>query len=125
MNVLKTTYTSNNLQSILGAAAFLAGADKIYVIGNGISESPTHFCVSRLSHLGKPAEFVDVNVEQSIINCLANRSNRSVFIVISFPLYSVNTLALVDYLAKKNLRYLSASDRHSCEIAYHAAISLI
>lgn len=122
---LKTTYDSNNKGIITDAVNLLSSADKIYVIGNEISESAARFCVSRLFQLGKNVEFIDVNVWQSVISCLANLADNSIFIIISFPIYSVNTLAFVDCIRKKDLKYISISDRHNSDIALHASISLI
>ena len=67
----------------------------------------------------------DVIVWQSVISCLTNLDDSSLFIIISFPIYSVNTLAFAEYIGKKNLKYISISDRHNSDVALHASISLI
>ncbi|MEZ3436293.1 MAG: MurR/RpiR family transcriptional regulator [Lachnospiraceae bacterium] len=122
---LKTTYDSNSRSVVNDAIGLLSSAQKIYVIGNEISESVAKFCVSRLYQLGKNVEFIDVNVWQSVISCLTNLDDSSLFIIISFPIYSVNTLAFAEYIGKKNLKYISISDRHNSDVALHASISLI
>lgn len=122
---LKTTYSSNSQVTMDEAVELLAGADRIYVIGNEISEPTAKFCSYRLSQLGKVAEFLDVNVQRSVVDCLAGINENVLFIIVSFPIYSVKTLALVDYLTQKGMKYIAISDRHSSDIALHATISLV
>ena len=125
IDALKTTYDRNGRNVIDDAVNLLSSAGKIYVVGNEISESAARFCVSLLYQLGKNVEFIDVNVWQSVISCLTNLDDNPLFIIISFPIYSVNTLAFTEHIAKNNFKYISISDRHNSDIALHATVSLI
>lgn len=125
-DVLKHTYAITSIDSLRYAVDMIAKAKKVYVVGHEVSESIAKFLIVRLNQLNRAVEYVNVYDLEVSAPVLANVDRESsVFIVISFPIYSKGTLVLTKYLIKKQIKYISVTDKHSSEIAVGAAVSLV
>lgn len=124
IDALRLTYEKTNVEALRHAVNVLTNAPKIYVVGHEVSEYIAMFGAFRLSQLGKQVEFLDLTRQQALTNCLVNMEENCAFLLISFPIYSPETMALADYLHQRQIRYIAITDRHSCGIAMHATVSL-
>ena len=122
---LHQTLGSVNADSMLVAIHLMEQADSIYVVGHEISELIAKFAVFRLLQIGKPAQFLDVNNFNNVARQLSAIRDNALFLLISLPIYSAETIALADYLSDHQIAYIAVSDRHSAPIARKAAHTLV
>ena len=125
VGALRSTFANIKYETLRQTIALLAKAKKVYVVGNEVSKYIAQFAAFRLHQVGRQAEFLPVDQRRTTANCLAGMDEDTAFIVISFPIYSVETLALANCLNEKGIRYIAISDRHSSEVAINAAVSLV
>lgn len=95
----------------------IRNAEHVMVVGHYISETVALYLTQRLRQAGIAARSVDVKniyeVEQAVIQAM----EKDLFILISFPYYSTQTLALIDYLRTTKIRMVSITDRYTSPIA--------
>ena len=125
-NNLEKTFSYLNREQFFLFIEELKNADRIHVVGHGISASVAMQLKNRLQQAG-----VQVNTAMNILDYyeviyeIADSGPDDLFIVISFPNYARQTINLVRYLQSIKAKMVCITDKASSPIAASARATLL
>ena len=121
---LEQTYRSNDPHEIELAVKNIGQADKIFIMGLGLSVSVVRFLSLRLRRIGK--DVVELTGSGfSLVEKLASYRTEDLLIAFDFPKYSVDVQQTLKFMKQKNSgTSLLITDNHLGEHAQHADIIL-
>ncbi|HIY08353.1 MAG TPA: MurR/RpiR family transcriptional regulator [Firmicutes bacterium] len=123
---LEKTFSYLNREQFLRFIEELKDADRIHVVGHGISAPVAMLLKNRLQQAG-----AQVNTAMNILDYheviyeIADSGPNDLFIVISFPNYAQQTIGLVRYLQSIKAKMICITDKASSPIAASARATLL
>lgn len=103
----------------------LKTADHIHVVGHGISAPVAMMLQIRLQQTGVKANGLNILDHRAVVYEAANAGEDDLFVVIAFPNYAPQTVALVNYLHTVNARVVCITDKTSSPVALSARAVLL
>lgn len=98
----------------------LSTAEHIYICAHSASLLIARNFYDKLRSTGASVSVVDVNDYTDVLDMLTHRKAADVFILITLPYYSVQTVAISDYLASVDATILAMTDKITSPIARNA-----
>lgn len=126
MQNLTTTFEFLNQEQLTRFVHELKEAEEIHVVGHGISASIAMMLQSRLQQTGVRAhDLMNILDYRETVYEVANAGKDDLFVVISFPNYAPQTIALVNYLRSIDAKMVCITDKASSPIAQSARAVLL
>lgn len=122
---LEATYQHMLQESLSVFVEEIRKAEHVKIVGHYISEAVAIYLTIRLRQAGIAAERIDVQNIYEVEHAVSQAGEKDLFILISFPYYSTETMALVDYLGTTKIKMICLTDRYSSPIAVNAAAVLV
>lgn len=115
----------NSLDDLNNASLLIANARYVYLCGMGVSKLVCEFLQGRLRSLG--INSIKLNLEDISLYSqdLDNSNENDLFVLISFPDYSPETIKLRDFLELNKLKFISITNDSESPIAKNAKVTLI
>lgn len=117
-------HNSNSLNAFEDASHIIAKARHVYICGLGISTMVCAFLQERLRTLDIDAIQLNLADLSLLSHDLYKANEKDIFILISFPDYSEETVQLKNYLIKNNLKYIGITDNSASPLVKGAEVIL-
>ena len=98
----------------------LSRAEHIYICAHSASLIIAKNFHDKLRATGAKISVIDVNDYTDVLDMLTHRGDSDAFILITLPFYSVQTVAISDYLASVGATILAMTDKITSPIARNA-----
>jgi len=115
----------NSLDRLNDASLLIANARNVYLCGMGVSKLVCEFLQGRLRSLG--INSIKLNLEDISLYSqdLDIATEDDLFILISFPDYSLETIKLRDFLELNKLKFIAITNDIESPISENAKVTLI
>lgn len=118
--VLNTTLGSLDEKKLFDFVETLSKAKVINICAHSISVIAANNLYAKLRSVGAVVRLIDVSDYTAVLNMLTEHDDNDVFVLITLPYYSVQTIAISDYLASVDATVLALTDKMSSPIAKNA-----
>jgi len=115
---------NNSVESIETATTLIENAKTVYLCGLGVSKLVCDFLYTRLKRLNIDTKVLDMEDTGMFSHDLITATNKDLFILISFPIYSEKIVKLAKYLAMHELSFISITNNEESPIASNAKVVL-
>lgn len=115
----------NPVSDFVHASELLAHSRKAYLCGLGVSSLVCSFLNDRLRTLGIDAVTLDISDIGLASHDIAKATSEDVFILVSFPDYSDETVRMADYLNVRGFSFIAITNTVKSPIAQGAEVVLI
>ncbi|AOT69657.1 MurR/RpiR family transcriptional regulator [Geosporobacter ferrireducens] len=115
---------NNTIDSLHTASQLIADASTVYLCGLNISKLICDFLYPRLKRLGIHVRILTLDDVEMLSNELIHATEKDLFLLISFPIYSDSIVKLSQYLAMQQLRFIAITNNDQSPIAREAKVVL-
>ncbi len=122
---LKMTYEHINKDSLYQFVYELAHAKRIFLAGHEVSSVITRMLALRLQQMGVYAIELNINSRRSMAHNIVTSQDGDLYVVVLFPKYASNAIALIEYLNSNNMKYVSITDSVTSPAALNAQATLL
>ncbi len=119
-DVLMSTFDNLDSEEVFQCVETMSQAKVIYICAHSASLLPAKNLYDKLRTMGADARLVDTNDYTDVLNMLTKHEKTDMFILITLPYYSVQTVAISDYLASTDATVLAVTDKMTSPIAENA-----
>lgn len=117
---IQATMEGINTHELFQFVEELSKAHHIYICGHEVSLVIASNFRNKLANTGARTVLLDVNNYVDVLDALTHCGERDVFILITFPFYAAQTVAVSDYLASAGATVLAITDKISSPIVKNA-----
>ena len=103
----------------------LSSVDHIYICGHEASLTIATNLHDKLRDSGARVNLIDVSNYSEVLNALTHFTKKDIFILITLPFYSAQTVAISDYLASAGGDLLAITDKMTSPIVKNASHVLL
>lgn len=103
----------------------LCKAENIYICGHAASLTIAQNLQHKLRDTGALTRLVDVSDYAEVLDTLTRFDEKDVFVMITLPFYSAQTVAISEYLHNKGAAVLAMTDKASSPIVRNARHALL
>ncbi|MEW9124070.1 MAG: MurR/RpiR family transcriptional regulator [Thermotaleaceae bacterium] len=114
----------NAAEALQKSSHLIENARVVYLCGLGLSRLVCDFLQPRLKRLHIDARILYLEDINLFTNDLLGADDKDLFILISFPMYSNQTVKLAQYLKKHQLMFLAITNDEQSPIAHGAEVVL-
>lgn len=122
---VEETLDQLNYRALEAFVEALDNAGRIYIAGHGVSRTIAKFYEDKLGDTGADAVLVDVTDYGAVLKALAHYRQEDVFILITLPFYSAQTVAIGEYLDSVGATVLAVTDKITSPIVKNARATLL
>lgn len=120
LEVIQSTLEEVNTSELFQFTEELSHADHIYICGHEVSYTIASNFRNKLINTGANTILLDVNNYTEVLDTLTHYGEQDVFVLITFPFYAAQTVAVSDYLASVGATVLAITDKLSSPIVKNA-----
>ena len=120
LETLQSTLEKVNTPELFQFTEELSHAEHTYICGHEVSYTIASNFRNKLINTGANTILLDVNNYTEVLDALTHYGEKDVFVLITFPFYSVQTVAVSDYLASVGTTVLAITDKLSSPIVKNA-----
>lgn len=125
LDLMQATMDGVNVNELFGFVDALSRAENIYICGHAVSLTIAQSLQNKLRDTGALTRLVDVTDYAEVLDALTRFDNNDVFVMITLPFYSAQTVAISDYLGSQNALVLAMTDKLSSPIVRNAKHTLL
>ena len=107
---IRSTYETIDPDLLFSVAERIKRAKTIHIYGHKVSHIAAKFMELRLKTIGFKNSVVNTMDDFEVMFDLVNTNKEDLYLVFSFPYYSVHTINIVEYLKSVNLNIVSITD---------------
>lgn len=120
MEMLESTLEGMNTLELFEFVEELSRAEHIYICGHEVSYTIASNFRNKLCNTGADTTLLDVNNYTEVLDVLTHYGRNDVFVLITFPFYAAQTVAVSEYLASAGATVLAITDKLSSPIVKNA-----
>lgn len=124
-NCLEHTFDHLNTDSLRRFVQALEKADRIHVVGHGTSATVALYLQVRLQQIGYRAGGLNILDHRAVVYEAANAGDNDLFVLIAFPRYAPQTVALAEYLLDAPTHSVCITDKAHSPVARCSEASLL
>lgn len=125
ISTVESAIRNIRIDDIEQATSLIRGADKVYLVSEGISDAVTQFLMFRLKYVGINVEEFKINSYNLMNFSLSIKSQESVFIVTTLPTYSKKSTRFTKYLKENNYNIIAMTDSIKSPVSKYASVLFI
>lgn len=119
-NLMESSFANLSSGELFEFVEALSKAKHIYICAHSASLIIAKNFFDKVRATGARISIVDVNDYTEVLDMLTHRDDSDAFILITLPFYSVQTVAISDYLASVGATILAMTDKITSPIARNA-----
>lgn len=123
MENLESTFSQNSFEKFQEVSDVIVKAENVYIVGFRMGQGLVDF-FGRLMKLTR-SNVVCVTDIALVVEELHDISDRDVLVLISYPRYSDNTLAALEYARKTGCKIVSMTDKPTAPVTRNATYVLL
>lgn len=124
-NCLNRTFDMLTPQALRKFVALLDQSEQIYIVGHGVSAQAAIHLQYRLRQVGCRVNHLDILDRSAVVHQVSTAGARDLFVLISFPNYAPQTVALAEFLFQSSARVACITDTPYSPIARGAKAVLL